>query len=99
MKLTTLRADLLLLAAAIIWGTGFVAQRLGSEHLPAFAFTGLRFALGTALLLPLLAFAPWPTHVDRATSRRATVRGGLLAGLVMLVAACAQQHGMGSTTA
>ncbi len=99
MKLTTLRADLLLLAAALIWGTGFVAQRLGSEHLPAFAFTGIRFALGTLLLLPLLAFAPWPAHVDRATSRRATMRGGLIAGLVMLVAACAQQHGMGSTTA
>jgi drug/metabolite transporter (DMT)-like permease len=99
MKLTTLRADLLLLAAALIWGTGFVAQRLGSEHLPAFAFTGIRFALGTLLLLPLLAFAPWPAHVDRATSRRATMRGGVIAGLVMLVAACAQQHGMGSTTA
>jgi drug/metabolite transporter (DMT)-like permease len=99
MKLTTFRADLLLLAAAIIWGTGFVAQRLGSDHLAAFAFTGLRFSLGTLLLLPLLAFAPWPTHVDRPTSRRATLRGGILAGMAMLCAACTQQHGLGSTTA
>ena len=29
MRLSILRADLLLLVAAIIWGTGFVAQRLG----------------------------------------------------------------------
>lgn len=99
MKLTTLRADLLLLAAAVIWGSGFVAQRLGSEHLGAFAFTGLRFTLGTLLLLPLLAFAPWPTHVDRAASRRATLRGGVFAGLVMLAAANAQQFGLGGTTA
>ena len=53
--LTTLGADSLLLAAAIIWGTGFVAQNLGSKHLSAFAFTGLRFTAGTLLLLPLLA--------------------------------------------
>jgi drug/metabolite transporter (DMT)-like permease len=99
MKLTTLRADLLLLTAAVIWGSGFVAQRLGSEHLGAFAFTGLRFTLGTLLLLPLLAFAPWPTHVDRATSRRATLRGGVFAGLVMFAAANAQQFGLGGTTA
>lgn len=99
MKLTTLRADLLLLAAAVIWGSGFVAQRLGSEHLGAFAFTGLRFTLGTLLLLPLLAFAPWPAHVDRAASRRATLRGGVFAGLVMLAAANAQQFGLGGTTA
>jgi drug/metabolite transporter (DMT)-like permease len=97
--LTTLGADSLLLAAAIIWGTGFVAQNLGSKHLSAFAFTGLRFTAGTLLLLPLLAFAPWPTHVDRATSRRATLRGGLFAGLIMLCAANVQQFGLASTTA
>jgi drug/metabolite transporter (DMT)-like permease len=99
MKLTTFRADLLLLAAAVIWGSGFVAQRLGSEHLGAFAFTGLRFSLGTLLLLPLLAVAPWPTHVARETSKRATLRGGVFAGLVMLAAANAQQLGLGGTTA
>lgn len=99
MKLSTIRADLMLLAAAIIWGTGFVAQRLGSEHLDAFGFTGLRFTLGTILLLPLIRFAPWPTHIDRAGSRRATLRGGLLAGSAMLVAATTQQYGLGSTTA
>ncbi|MEY2794806.1 MAG: hypothetical protein RIR10_522, partial [Planctomycetota bacterium] len=99
MRLTTFRADLLLLAAAVIWGSGFVAQKLGSEHLQAFAFTGLRFTLGTVLLLPLLAFAPWPTHIDRTKARRATLLGGLSAGLVMMLAANAQQHGIAGTTA
>ncbi len=99
MRLTTLRADLLLLMSAIIWGSGFVAQRLGSEHLGAFAFTGTRFAIGALLLLPMLWFAPWPKHVDRAVSRSATWRGGWIAGLIMLAAATMQQHGLGSTTA
>ena len=90
---------MLLLAAAVIWGTGFVAQNLGSKHMGAFAFTGVRFTLGTLLLLPLLRFAPWPTHVDRATARRATLRGGLAAGCIMLCAATTQQYGLSSTTA
>jgi drug/metabolite transporter (DMT)-like permease len=52
-RLTTLRADLLLLAAAVIWGSGFVAQRLGSGHLDAFEFNGLRFTFGKLPLRPL----------------------------------------------
>lgn len=99
MRLTTLRADIMLLAAAVIWGSGFVAQRLGSEHLDAFEYNGLRFTLGTILLLPMLRFAPWPAHATREASRRATLRGGLLAGFAMVLAANAQQHGLGSTTA
>jgi len=99
MRSTTLRADLLLLFAAMIWGSGFVAQRLASEHLDAFAFNGLRFTFGTLLLLPILAFAPWPTHVTRTSATRATWRGGFIAGIVMMLAANAQQHGLASTTA
>ena len=99
MRLSTIRADFLLLTAAVIWGSGFVAQRLGSEHLDAFAFTGLRFTLGTLLLLPLLRFARWPKHVAPVFSWRATTRGGIMAGIVMTLAATAQQHGLGQTTA
>ena len=99
MRLSTIRADFLLLTAAVIWGSGFVAQRLGSEHLDAFAFTGLRFTLGTLLLLPLLKFARWPKHVAPVFSWRATTRGGIMAGIVMTLAATAQQHGLGQTTA
>ena len=94
-----MRADVMLLGVAIIFGTGFVAQRLGSDALSAFAFTGLRFTIGALLLLPMLRFAPWPTHTDRATVRRATLRSGLFAGVVMLLASLAQQYGLASTSA
>jgi len=99
MRLSTIRADFLLLTAAVIWGSGFVAQRLGSEHLDAFAFTGLRFTLGTLLLLPILKFAQWPKHVAPVFSWRATTRGGIMAGIAMTLAATTQQHGLGATTA
>jgi len=54
MRSQALRADILMLITAMIWGTGFVAQRLGMDHIGPFLFTGLRFALGALALLPLL---------------------------------------------
>jgi drug/metabolite transporter (DMT)-like permease len=41
------RADSLLMAAAIIWGTAFVAQRVGMTYVGPLTFNGVRFALGT----------------------------------------------------
>ena len=41
-----IRATLILLTAAAIWGLAFVAQRVGMDHLGPFTFNGIRFALG-----------------------------------------------------
>jgi len=54
MKSRTLRADLLLLTTALIWGLSFVAQRLGMVHIGPFTFNGVRFALGALVLYPLV---------------------------------------------
>ena len=54
-----IRADLLLLLTALIWGFAFVAQRAGMEHVGPFFFNGVRFALGC---LPLLPFRPANHH-------------------------------------
>ena len=53
MKFATLRADALLLLAAIIWGAGFVAQKAGMEFIGPYAYTGIRFLVATIALLPL----------------------------------------------
>lgn len=50
----TLKFDLILLSAAIIWGLAFVAQRLGMDHVGPYTYNGLRFALGAMVLLPFL---------------------------------------------
>jgi drug/metabolite transporter (DMT)-like permease len=49
-----LKGDALLLSAAAIWGFAFVAQRLGMRYVGPFLFNGVRFALGSLSLLPVI---------------------------------------------
>jgi drug/metabolite transporter (DMT)-like permease len=56
MNKQALRADMLLLLTACIWGFAFVAQRTGMEYMGPFTFNGIRFLLGSFSLVPLLLF-------------------------------------------
>ncbi len=98
MRMTTAVADSFLLTAAAIWGAGFVFQVLGADHVGPFGFTGLRFTIGTILLLPLLFVIPWPEE-DTKQVQRTTIRGGLIVGIAMAAGALFQQAGLGFTTA
>jgi drug/metabolite transporter (DMT)-like permease len=51
-----IKANILLLSAAIIWGFAFTAQRFGMQHLGPFTFNALRFFLGSFSLVPLVIF-------------------------------------------
>jgi drug/metabolite transporter (DMT)-like permease len=51
--MSRLRADLLLLLAALIWGGAFVAQKESFNHVGAFTFVAARFALSAILVFPL----------------------------------------------
>jgi drug/metabolite transporter (DMT)-like permease len=97
-KQHTFQADLLLLLVAFIWGFGFVAQRAGMDHLGPYTFNGIRFLLGGICLLPLaLRRAPAPL-LDGGRGIGA-IRAGLLAGVVLFIAATLQQVGLQYTTA
>lgn len=96
------RAHLMLLLGAAIWGFAFVAQVVGAEHTGPLTFNGVRFALGALALVPLLAW------LDRSRGRSAAQRRvawrrtrvpGVLAGIVLFVAAWFQQAGLELTTA
>ena len=50
------QANLILLLTALIWGFGFVAQRMGMDHLGPYSFNVCRFLVGALSLLPLLFF-------------------------------------------
>ena len=91
---------LLLLLAAIIWGFAFVAQKAGMEFIGPFAFNGIRFSLGAISLLPLLFFQKqlFGTTTNQ-TDIRFTVRGGIILGIVLFVAASLQQVGIVKSTA
>lgn len=91
------RADGLLLLTALIWGTGFVAQRLGMEAIGPMLYNGSRFALGTLVVLPMAIWSKRRPSHDRTFSRL-TLGGGILAGLVLFIAASLQQIGLKYTS-
>lgn len=94
----SLRADLLLLTTALIWGLAFVAQRVGAEHVGPFVFNGVRFALGAAALLPLAARSG--RTMRPAPGLSAPVwQGCLCAGCMLTLGASLQQMGLEETTA
>jgi len=92
------RADALMLVTAIIWGSGFVAQRVGMDHMGPFAFNGLRFALGALVLAPLIKYKRSRPDSDLKRNKLFFLGGGI-AGCVLFIAATLQQIGLVYTTA
>ena len=99
MNTPAIKADGVLLLAAVIWGGAFVAQRTAMEHMGPLTFNGLRFALGALVLLPVLHARRGRAAFAGASSRRIYWLGGVLAGVVLFVGATLQQVGIVSTTA
>lgn len=98
-----LRANLLLLLTAVIWGFAFVAQRSGMEHAGPFTFNAIRFFIGALALVPLMAALDRRRVMAGVPSAgwrdRTLVAGGALAGAVLFAAATLQQTGLVFTTA
>ncbi|WP_273742558.1 DMT family transporter [Burkholderia mallei] len=90
-----LRANLLMLAAAAIWGSAFVAQRLSLAVIGPFLFTGLRFLLGAAVLVPLLcANGAARAHCATLARERTRLLPGLALGGLLAVSISLQQIGL-----
>jgi len=92
-----IKANLLLLLTAAIWGVAFTAQRAGMEFVGPFTFNGVRFLLGSLSLLPLLVF--FGRDKQLTANRSNALITGVLAGTVLFAAASLQQIGMITTTA
>ncbi len=103
MDIKVLKANCLLFLAASIWGFAFVAQRIGMKYVGPFTFNGIRFALGTISLLPLLVMAGRQKRhepaVKKKTGKKIFVLGGIMAGLAIFSGASLQQVGLVYTTA
>ncbi len=96
------RADWLLMLTALIWGSAFVAQRVGMEHVGPLTFNGVRFALGALVLLPLaLRVEDEPAYqpLQSLEGTPSWLWGGVIAGLVLFLGATMQQVGLVYTTA
>lgn len=103
MKIPTLKSDALLLLASAIWGFAFVAQRIGMDYVGPFTFNGVRFALGSLVLLPLILRNGIRKNASRKNTSSAGAKtlifGSGLLGITLFAAASFQQVGLIYTTA
>lgn len=93
-----LQGDLLLLAAAVIWGGGFVAQREASTHIGPLTFNAFRNLIAIVALLP--AVLRWGRHQPPgAPGPVSRLAAGTIAGLTLFAGSWLQQAGVAHTTA
>lgn len=77
MKKTQVRNSFLLLLTAIIWGSAFVAQSVGMEHVEPFTFTFIRSIIGGIVLIPVIALL----RKTRSAGMRRDAQGKDVAGI------------------
>ena len=98
MQRSSLKADLLMVLTAAIWGSTFVAQQLGMEGVGPFTYTGARMLLGVALIAPLWNWRGGPFASLPAHHSQGLWGAGLLLGLVLFCAINLQQVGLLGTS-
>ncbi|MDO9512874.1 MAG: DMT family transporter [Bacteroidales bacterium] len=96
--MTKSQANSLMLFTAMIWGFAFVAQRAGMEHLGPFAFTSIRFALGSISLI-LVAYIISRIQKKSFIFEKKIFIHAAMAGSVLFLGAVFQQWGLVYTTA
>jgi len=102
MEKKTLRSDLMLLLTSAIWGFAFVAQMKGMEFIGPYLYNGIRFAIGSVSLLPLIYFLNRKKsnkQKKQKLEKKGIFPAGLIAGSVLFLGASLQQVGLQYTTA
>lgn len=99
MKTTRMRYNLMLLLAAFIWGSAFVAQSVGNNYIGPFAFLSIRAILASIALLPVIYFKRDKQKPNKTIENRGVLlKGGILCGLFISASSLLQQYGIGMTT-
>ena len=84
-------SNICLIVAALIWGTAFVAQTTGMEHIGPLTFTNLRFLIGGLIILPL-AIKEIPNFKKSLNKKLIIII--LLTGLSLLMGTYLQQYAL-----
>lgn len=105
--------NLMLFTTAFIWGTAFVAQRVGMDHIEPFTFSASRYLLATAVLIPIILILDKRSEKtaraagtyrelspeEKKAENRSILFGGGICGIILFVASSFQQVGLVYTTA
>ena len=101
-----LRANLMLLVAALIWGSTFVAQTTASDTVESFTFLFSRSFIGFLFLIPVIAIFNFKnnkklTNVEQRetlTPSKLTIIAGIFCGVALTIASYCQQKGISMMT-
>ncbi|MBO5067507.1 MAG: DMT family transporter [Clostridia bacterium] len=101
-----LSANLMLLIAALIWGSTFVAQTTASDTVEPFTFLFSRSFLGFLFLIPVIAFFNYKNNKNLLKTQtrhtlkptKLTLVAGVLCGVALTVASYCQQKGIALMT-
>lgn len=100
MKREQVRGSLLLLLAAIIWGSAFVSQSVGMEYVGPFTFNCVRSLIGGIVLIPCIAFLNRGKSKKKmmASEKKRLLLGGICCGIALTTGSTLQQFGIMYTT-
>ena len=106
-----LKYNFLLMLAALIWGSAFVAQSVGMDYLGPFSFNCVRSFMGSLVLLPVIWFmdrqrkgtaeqgGQKAEEETKEQNKKVLLSGGLCCGVILTLSTSLQQIGIKYTTA
>ena len=101
MNKLVLRQSAILLLAAAIWGTAFVAQSVGMDYVGPFTFLASRSAIGALVLFAYIKLRDGRGNKERVkeeANAKLLVLGGICCGSLLFLASILQQIGIMETT-
>ncbi len=96
-------SSLLLLLAAFIWGSAFIAQSLGMEHIGPLSFVCIRSFIGFLALIPVLLVMQGMRKKSKqselvfpqnGTKLKCALIGGTVCGVFLIIGMLFQQYGI-----
>lgn len=97
------KGNLILLLVAVLWGTGFISQKLGNSFMPPMTFNAIRQLMAALVLTPFAMRGLRKSgYLSRKTvsvtqiedRKRRLLKAGVLCGLFMLIGTTTQQIGL-----
>ena len=92
----SLKYSLMLVLTALIWGSAFVAQSEGMDHVGPMTFICIRFIIGGLFLIPIISIFDSRKKKEDITpwSDKSLIKGGVICGVFLFLAASLQQIGI-----